>query len=160
MRTGQNRCAEILGDTVMRNTISVSVDIDAPPEKVFAVLCAVERWPEWTSTMISVQRLQGGAFAVGSSARVHQPRLRTAVWQVTELEDKRNFTWISRSPGLRMTAGHSIEAKGSGSRVTLSFELSGFMSPMVSWLYGGLIERYVTTESHGLKKRSEGTLSD
>jgi uncharacterized membrane protein len=131
------------------------VTIDAPPEKVFAVLCDVERWPEWTSTMTSVQRRESGRFAVGSTAQVCQPRLRPAVWQVTEIEDKRNFTWSTRSPGLCMTAGHSIEPKGPGSRVTLSFELSGFIAPLVSWLYGGLIERYMTTESQGLKKRSE-----
>ena len=143
-----------------RSPISVSVHIDAPPEKVFAVLRDVERWPEWTSTMTSVQRVQSGAFAVGSTAHVRQPRLRPALWRVTELEDQRNFTWTTRSLGLRMTAGHLIEPQGAGSRVTLSFELSGFMAPAVSWFYGGMIERYVTTESQGLKKRSEsGTLS-
>jgi|ERR1700677_2258874 uncharacterized membrane protein len=139
----------------MRNTISVSVNIDAPPEKVFAVLCDVERWPEWTSTMTSVQRMESGPFAVGSRARVLQPRLRPAMWLVTELEDQRNFTWITRSLGLRMTAGHLIEPLGAGSRVALSFEMSGFIAPLVSRLYGGLIERYITTESQGLKKRSE-----
>jgi uncharacterized protein YndB with AHSA1/START domain len=140
---------------VTRNTISVSVTIDAPPEKVFAVLCDVERWPEWTPTMTSVQRVESGPFAVGSTAQVRQPRLRPAVWRVTELEAGRNFTWTTRSPGLRMTAGHLIEPRGRGSCVTLSFDLSGFMAPVVSWLYGRLIERYITTESQGLKKRSE-----
>jgi uncharacterized protein YndB with AHSA1/START domain len=139
---------------VNRKTVG-TINIDAPPEKVFAVLCAVERWPEWTSTMISVRRMERGSFAVGSSARVRQPRLRPAVWRVTELEDKRNFTWTTRSPGLCMSAGHSIEPRGVGSFVTLSFELSGFMAPLFSWLYSGLIERYITTESQGLKKRSE-----
>ena len=138
-----------------RNTVSVTVDIGAPPEKVFAVLSDVERWPEWTSTMTSVQRLESGAFAVGSTAQVRQPGLRPAVWRVTELEEGRNFTWTARSPGLRMTAGHLIEPQGTGSCVTLSFELSGFMAPVASWLYSRLIERYITTESQGLKKRSE-----
>jgi uncharacterized membrane protein len=138
---------------VTRNSVSVTVNIDAPPEKVFAVLCDVERWPEWTSTMTSVQRVESGPFAVGSTARVRQPKLRPAVWRVTELEDGRNFTWTTRSPGLRMSAGHLIESQGTGSRVTLSFELSGFAAPAISWLYGSLIERYITTESQGLKKR-------
>ena len=142
-----------------RNPISVSVTIDAPPEKVFAILCDVERWPEWTSTMASVQRRERGPFVLGSSAHVRQPRLRPAVWQVTALEDQRNFTWTTRSPGLRMTAGHLIEPQGTGSRVVLSFELSGFMTPVVSRLYGGLIERYITTESQGLKKRSESAVT-
>jgi uncharacterized protein YndB with AHSA1/START domain len=140
---------------VARKAVSVTVNIDAPPQKVFAVLCDVERWPEWTSTMTSVARLEGGEFAVGSSARVLQPRLRPAVWQVSELEDRCNFTWTTRSPGLRMTAAHLVEPGGTGSRVTLSFELSGLLAPAVAWFYGGLIERYITIESQGLKKRSE-----
>ena len=138
-----------------RNTVIVTVSINAPPQKVFAVLCDVERWPEWTSTMSGVKRLESGPFAVGSSARVRQPRLRPAVWQVTGFENQRNFTWAARSPGLCMTAGHSIEPEGVGSRVTLSFELSGFIAPLISRLYGGLIQRYITTEAQGLKKRSE-----
>jgi uncharacterized membrane protein len=137
-----------------RNTIK-TVDIDAPPEKVFAVLCDVERWPEWTSTMSSVRRLDKGPLAVGSSAQVRQPKLRPAVWQVTEFEGNRNFTWLARSPGLRMKAGHLVEPRGSGSRVALSFEMSGPLAPLVSRLYGSLIEQYVATESQGLKARSE-----
>jgi uncharacterized protein YndB with AHSA1/START domain len=139
---------------VTRNFVS-TVNIDAAPEKVFAVLCDVERWPDWSSTMISVRRMESGAFGVGSTARVRQPRLRPAVWQVTQFEHNRNFTWTTRSPGLRMTAGHSIELHGTGSCVALSFELSGFIAPLASRLYSGLIERYLTTESQGLKKRSE-----
>ncbi len=142
----------------MTGNTSITVSIDAPPEKVFAILCDVERWPEWTSTMISVRRLESGPFALGSSARVRQPKLPPAVWRVSEFEDRRNFTWTSRSPGLRMTAGHTIEPKGAGSRVVLSFELSGFIAPLVSRLYGGLIERYIVTEAQGLKKRSESAM--
>jgi len=139
---------------VSRNTIK-TVDIDAPPEKVFAVLCDVEHWPEWTATMTNVQRLDKGPLAVGSRAQVRQPRLRPAVWQVTEFEDNRNFTWTTRAPGLRMKAGHLVEPRGSGSRVALTFEMSGPIAPLMSRVYGNLIEQYVTTESQGLKKHSE-----
>ncbi|HEY2783204.1 MAG TPA: SRPBCC family protein [Steroidobacteraceae bacterium] len=137
-----------------RNVIK-TVDIDAPPQKVFAVLCDVERWPEWTPTMSRVQRLDEGPFSVGSRAEVRQPKLRPAVWQVTQLEENRDFTWTTRSAGLRMKAGHLIEPSGNGSRVALSFEMSGLIAPLVARLYGSLIEEYVATESQGLKKRSE-----
>ncbi len=140
-----------------RNTLAVAVHIEAPPEKVFAVLCDVERWPEWTPTMTRVQRLDSGPFAIGSSAQVRQPRLRAAVWRVTELQDRRNFTWTTRSPGLRMTAGHLVQPQGAGSRVELTLELSGLIAPVVSRLFGGLMERYIATESQGLKKRSESS---
>jgi uncharacterized membrane protein len=137
-----------------RNAFRVAVDIDAPPEKVFAVLCDVERWPEWTPTMTRVQRLDQGPFAVGSSAQIHQPKLRPSVWKVTEFEPQ-NFTWVASAPGLRMKAGHAVERAGVGSRVELSFEISGFLGPMAYRLYGGLIEEYVTTESRKLKQRVE-----
>jgi uncharacterized membrane protein len=156
-KTGQNHRPEVQGDTVMPNPISVSVNIDAPPVKVFAELCDVERWPEWTSTMTSVQRIDRGPFAVGSSAHVRQPRLRPAVWQVTDLQDQRNFTWTTRSLGLSMSASHLIEPRDTSCRVVLSLKLSGFIAPLASRLYGGLIERYITTESQGLKQRCEST---
>jgi uncharacterized membrane protein len=136
---------------------SVAVNINAPPQRVLAVLCDVERWPEWTSTVTQVQRLDRGPFAVGSSARVLQPKLRPAVWQVTELDENRSFTWVTRAPGVRMTAGHFVEAQGGGSRAALSFEISGLLGPIVSRLYRGLIQQYVATEAQGLKRRSETT---
>lgn len=142
----------------MRSAINVAVDIDAPPEKVFEVLCDVERWPEWTPTVTSVQRLDQGPFAVGSVAQVRQPKLRPAVWKVTELAGQ-NFTWVSHAPGLRMKAGHLVERQGAGSRVLLSFELSGLMARIISRFYGGLIEQYVTTESRKLKQRVESPTS-
>jgi hypothetical protein len=54
-----------------------------------------------------------------------------------------------------MKAGHLVEPRGSGSRVALSFEMSGLIAPLMLRLYGSLIEQYVATESQGLKKRSE-----
>ena len=134
---------------------SVAVNINAPPQRVLAVLCDVERWPEWTSTVSHVQRLDRGPFAVGSSARVLQPKLRPAVWQVTELDANCSFTWVTRAPGVRMTAGHHVEARGDGSRAALSFEISGLLGPIISRLYRGLIQQYVATEASGLKRRSE-----
>jgi uncharacterized protein YndB with AHSA1/START domain len=131
-------------------------DINAPPEKVFRILCDVERWPEWTPTMIRVQRLDHGAFGIGAKARVLQPKLRPAVWQVTELTQNRGFTWAARTMGLTMKAGHWIEAQGAGSRGSLTLEFSGFLSGIASRLYRGLIEQYLATEARGLKRRSEG----
>jgi hypothetical protein len=132
-----------------------ALDIDAPPEKVFSVLCAVERWPEWTPTMIRVQRLERGGLGIGARARVLQPKLRPAIWQVTELEENRSFTWVAHTVGLRMKAGHWIEATGAGSRISLTFEFSGFLSGIAGRLYRGLIEHYLGIEALGLKRRSE-----
>jgi uncharacterized protein YndB with AHSA1/START domain len=142
---------------VSRIQFSAPFDIDAPPETVFSVLCDVERWPEWTPTMTRVQRLNHGPFGVGAKARVRQPKLRPAIWEVTELKPNHSFTWVARGLGLTMKAGHWIEAKGGGSRGSLTFEFDGFLSRIAGRLYRGLIEQYLGTEAQGLKRRSEAS---
>jgi uncharacterized protein YndB with AHSA1/START domain len=141
-----------------RRSFRATADIEAPPAKVFAVLWDVERWPEWTPTVTAVRRLDSGPFTVGSTARVRQPKLRDAVWRVTDLDPARSFTWVTSAPGLRMSAGHSLGSRGNGTHAELSFEMSGFLSPLMSRLYGRLIQEYVTTEALQLKKRSESVV--
>jgi uncharacterized membrane protein len=132
-----------------------TLDIAAPAKTVFAVLEDVEGWPNWTATMLSVKRADAGALKVGSSARVQQPKLKAALWTVNALDPGRNFTWGTRSLGLRMEAAHLVESTEGGCRVTLSFEVSGLLKGLVTRLYGPLIEEYVGIEAEGLKRHCE-----
>jgi hypothetical protein len=133
----------------------ISIDIAAAPADVFAVLCDVESWPEWTASVTSVKRMEGGPFGPGSRALVRQPRLRPAVWQVTAFVDGRRFTWATVNPGVRTDGDHVIEPVGTGSRVTLSLRFSGFLAPLVGRIYRGLSRRYLSLEAQGLKARCE-----
>lgn len=136
---------------------SFAVDIQASPDRVWAVMSDIERWPEWTPTVASIQRVDPGPLAVGSRARIRQPKLPPAEWQVTELDEGRNFTWVTRRPGVRMTARHWVEADGGGSRATLSLQYAGLLGPLVARLTRGLNERYLALEARGLRERSEGS---
>jgi carbon monoxide dehydrogenase subunit G len=133
------------------SAVTITVDIDAAPAKVFGVLRDVEQWPRWTPTIVSVERVDRTPFTLGSRARVSQPKLRTAVWTVTEYQEQRNFTWCTRGPGFSMRASHLVEPREAGSRVALTFEVSGLLSGLIRRLYGRLIEEYVRTESRALK---------
>ena len=140
------------GQTVIERVI----DVAAPPERVWAAMSDVERWPEWTASVTSVERLDRAPFGVGSRARVRQPRFPAAVWTVTALEPGRAFAWRSTAPGLRSVAGHRVDAAGEqSSRVALSVAWSGPLAPAVRLLFGRLSRRYVELEAQGLKRRCE-----
>lgn len=134
---------------------STTIDIAAPPATVWAVMIDVERWPEWTDSIAAVERRDGGPLASGSRVVIRQPKLPPATWQVTEVEHGRGFTWISRVPGLLVTARHEIAAAGSGSRVTLSIHYGGLLGGLLARLTGGVNDRYLAMEAEGLKRRSE-----
>jgi uncharacterized protein YndB with AHSA1/START domain len=141
----------------MGSTFNITVHIDSPPERVWAVMSDIERWHEWTASVTSVERLDGGPFAVGSRARIRQPKLQPAEFVVTELEAGRGFTWETKSPGARVVASHWIETVGSGSQVTLLLKFSGLVGPTAAYLMRKTINQYLEMEANGLKKRCESS---
>jgi uncharacterized protein YndB with AHSA1/START domain len=136
-------------------TFQVSVDIAAPPQRVWAVTTDVEHWPEWTESVVSARRLDSGPFRVGSRARIRQPGFLPALWEVTELDPGRSFTWVTSGPGMRAAGYHGVEAIPSGSRATLSVTFEGLLGGLVSSLMARTTERFLGLEAVGLKKRSE-----
>jgi uncharacterized membrane protein len=136
--------------------IEERVHMAAPADRVWAVMSDVERWPQWTPTVTSVERLDARPFGVGSRFRVRQPKLPTAVWTVTALEPGRYFEWRNASPGLTSVGGHRVTAGADGATsVTLTLTWSGWLTPLIRLLYGKLSRRYVQTEGESLKRRSE-----
>ena len=138
---------------------SITTEVDAPPEVVFAVLGEVERWPEWTPTVTRVERLDdaGAPLALGSRLRIVQPKVPPAEWTVTAIEPGRGFRLVSRSPGATVEANHWAEPAGAAdrSRVTLSVTYAGFLGKVVGWMTRDLNQRYLAQEAAGLKRRSE-----
>ena len=138
---------------------SITTEVDAPPDVVFAVLTDVERWPEWTPTVTRVERLgdAGAPLALGSRLRIVQPKVPPSDFTVTAFEPGRGFRLLSRSPGATVEANHWAEPAEGGcrSRVTLSVTFAGFLGRVIGWMMRGLNERYLAQESAGLKRRSE-----
>lgn len=137
----------------MRRTFETTRDIDAAPKRVWEVLFDVARWPEWTPTIDSVERLEAGPLEVGSRTRIRQPKLPQAVWEVTEVVDGRNFTWQAKGPGMRTVGRHEVVADGNGSTVTLSIEQAGPMGAVAAVVWRRLTQRYIELEAESLDKR-------
>ena len=139
---------------------AISVDIAAPPPVVWAVMRDVERWPEWTTTVTRIERLDSGPLTVGSRLRIRQPKLLPADWTVTEIADDRGFKSITRGPGISVTAHHWIAPIERGSRVTLSIQFHGALGGLIARLTRRLNTEYLGIEAAGLKRRAEERARD
>jgi uncharacterized protein YndB with AHSA1/START domain len=136
-------------------TFHKTVDIAARPERVWKIMVDVERWPEWTKSMQTIRRLEGGPFVLGSRAWISQPKLRPSVWTVTQFDAGHSFTWSASGPGFRVLGIHGVEPIEDGSRVTLSIRFEGLLGGIMGRLLRKLNVEYMDMEAAGLKLRSE-----
>ncbi len=133
-----------------------SIHIDAPPEVVWRVTEDVERWPEWTASVERVERLDDGPLQVGSRARLKQPKFPPTVWEVTDVDPGRSFSWKNKSVGLTSVGHHRVVPRPvGGATVALALRQSGPLAPLLGILTSRLSQRYVETEAQGLKRRCE-----
>lgn len=134
---------------------STTVEVAAPPERVWQVLADVTRWPEWTPTVTSVRRLDDGELRVGSRAVVEQPRLPRTEYVVTDLVPGRSFTWVATRPGVRTVATHVVEPTATGARVRLAVAQEGWLGAVMGRLLRRLTDEYLANEVAGLRDRAE-----
>jgi Polyketide cyclase / dehydrase and lipid transport len=136
-----------------------AITIDAGRARVWAVYSEVERWPEWTDSVASVERVSGSGVEVGATVRIRQPRLPAAVWEVTELDPGVSWTWTSHAPGITTVAWHRLAEQVDGTvRVELGIEQRGALGRVVGTVYSNLIRRYLAMEAAGLKARCESSV--
>jgi uncharacterized membrane protein len=136
--------------------VETTIEIDAPPELVWAVMTDVERWPEWTTSVERAERLDDGPLRIGSRARLKQPRFPAVIWEVTDLQPGRSFAWTATNVGVTSIGEHRIVPHAArGVSVTLSLRQQGPLAPLLAALTGKVTRRYVEAEAQGLKRRSE-----
>jgi uncharacterized protein YndB with AHSA1/START domain len=134
-----------------------TIVIAAASKRVFDVYTDVEHWPDWTESVTRVERLDQGQLRVGSRARIRQPRLPVAEWEVTDFLPGQSFTWVARGPGIVTTGRHVIipTSREGHVTVTASLEQTGPLGPLIGLLTKRLTDRYLQTEVRGLKARCE-----
>lgn len=136
------------------------VDILALPHHVWETLLDLEHWPQWTQSVTGIERLDEGPLAIGSRARILQPKLTPAVWQVTELDQRdRVFVWKTGMLGVRLAASHRVDRTEQGARVTLSLTYGGLLGPFMAYQLKDLNWSYLTMEAQGLKAHCESNVN-
>jgi carbon monoxide dehydrogenase subunit G len=132
-----------------------SIDISATPARVWSVMADVERWREWTESISRIEKLTPGDLRVGSRLRIRQPKIPSAIWEVTVWEPERYFEWQNSGPAMRSIAGHRITPQSQGCRVELFVDQKGPAAGLLGLLLRRLANSYLQMEVTGLKRRSE-----
>jgi len=124
-----------------------STTTPAEPDRLWAALSDVEKWPEWIEVYKEVRLAEGSPLALGARAHVKQRGLAAGDWTVTELDEGRVFAWESRKPGVRLVGRHTVSREpGGGSRLVLGFEMTGALSGVMGALLARKVRRYVDLE--------------
>ncbi len=133
-----------------------SIDIDAPQDRVWAVLSDSEAWPRRIETVEAVELLTPPPIGSGSRVRLKQPKLPEGIWDITVWVAPSSFEWTQRTGGTSSVAGHRVDALGADrSRLTLTLEMRGLLIPIVALFYRGLTRRYMQLEADGMKRAAE-----
>ena len=133
-----------------------SVDIDAPQQRLWDVLSAIESWPQRIETVDTVELLTPAPVAKGSRVRLKQPKLPEGTWDITVWDVPSYFEWTQKTSGTTSVAGHRVEALGEGrSRLTLTLDMRGILIPIVILFYRKLTNDYINLEAEGMKRAAE-----
>ncbi|MDA7977915.1 MAG: SRPBCC family protein [Pirellulales bacterium] len=129
--------------------------IHVPRKLVWTATIEIDRWPQWTPTVQTVERIDEGPLRVGSEAFLKQPGMPKSRWRVTSLDAGRRFAWETRMRGMRIVATHELADCEAGTRNTLIVEMQG----VATWLLAPLIwfsaRKNLKTENAALKRFCE-----
>ncbi|WP_193140422.1 SRPBCC family protein [Meridianimarinicoccus sp. MJW13] len=133
-------------------SVSRSITIDAPPERVFPHLdshTATAEWSPWIARNPDAQVIFEGPEA-GIGARMSwisdNPTLGDGVQVITSITDNR---WVARSMEFGdwelATASFLLDPDGTGTRVTWSFSTDAGFNPVSRWM-GLVVDDWVADE--------------
>ena len=117
----------------MKLKFSSSVEIDAPPEKVWALVNEFEEWPQWIPSIKKIEKLSEGALGEGSQIRVTAKSIITVklLMTITEFVPGRHAVMQGKVLGTEMTRYYTLEPVNGGTRLTAGGEVSGLLAYLV-----------------------------
>jgi uncharacterized protein YndB with AHSA1/START domain len=138
--------------------------IDAPAEKVFAILTDVEKLPERIPDIIRVEKLTPGPVAIGTrfkETRKMFGKEATEEMTFTTFEPNQAYTLGAYSCGTRYTVPHRLTTLPDGkTELQLTFEtraeslFAKVMSPMLFFMKGMMVKK-IQADLDAIRKACE-----
>jgi hypothetical protein len=118
--------------STFRLEYAVGTNINASPEKIWALLTNAKQFPSWNSAVASID----GDIALGQQIQVKVPIAPTRVFKlrVSEFEPGRRMVWRDGSaPMFQGVRTYTLTPQADGStRFDMSEVFSGLMLPMIA----------------------------
>lgn len=143
--------------------VTVSDEIAAPIEKVFALFTDVEHGTGQVSGIKKVEMLTVGNFGLGTRWRETREvlgRLDSAEMEVTSFEASRTYTITHHKLGTRIDTVFSFQPTSRGTKVTIDFDLEspgmppGILAPL-GWAIAGKVRDVLGHDLADLKEAAE-----
>jgi hypothetical protein len=134
---------------------SASAEIDATPEKAWAVAKNIEEWPRWIPSLKKMEKVSGEPLGKGSQVRVvAKSAIRlNLLMTITEFIPGRRVVMEGKVLGGRMKRYYELETVGQDkAKLTAGGEVSGLLAFLVRRGGQKLSEDIV----QALKKKVEG----
>ena len=132
-----------------------SIDINAPVEKVWALIDKLEEWPQWMPSIKKIERLSKEPLIAGAqlvvTAKVSGLTVKLLM-TITEFVPERTVVMQGKALGTSLTRFYTLEPVNGKTKVTTGGEVSGALA----WLArrGG---QAVSVEiAQAVKKKVEG----
>jgi uncharacterized protein YndB with AHSA1/START domain len=138
-----------------------TIEVDRPPDEVFAYATDPTRFPEWQHDVVRVRMPEGQAPAVGSrftTTRRIGGSERTMTQEITELDYPRSWAARGMDGPFRASATVTVEplSGGTRSRVTFALDFQGRgLGDLLTPVLRRMAAKQAPTSYRHLKERLE-----
>ena len=133
-----------------------SVEIDAPAEKIWAVVDRLEEWPQWMPSIKRIERLSEAPFKVGSqlsvTAKVSKLTIKLLM-TITKFVPGRTVVLQGKALGTKLTRFYVLEPVDGKTKATVGGEVSGILA----WLARRGGQAISDDIAQAIKNRVEGS---
>ncbi len=112
---------------------SASALINAPPEKVFALVDDLEGWPQWIPSIKKIEKITEGPLQEGSQIRVTVKSGITIklLMTITEFIPGQRGVLEGSVLGTKMTRFYNFESIDDGTKLTAGGDVSGLLAFLI-----------------------------
>lgn len=132
-----------------------SIDINAPPDRVWALMDKLEQWPQWMPSIKKIERISKGPLAIGSqlsvTAKVSGLTVKLLM-TIIKFVPEQTVVMQGRALGTSLTRFYILEPLDGKTKVTIGGDVSGALA----WLARRGGQAVSDEMTQAAKRRIEG----